>query len=345
MDHEVYEQLKAAREPLLLWYDTNQRELPWRGNVSPYETWISEIMLQQTRVEAVKEYYRRFLERFPDIPTLAAADRDEVYCLWQGLGYYRRADMLHKAAKIVTEQYGGVLPGDHRSLLSLPGIGRYTAGAIASIGFGLPYPAVDGNVLRVIMRLLGRRDDIAEERLKTTVEQWLKEIYPRDRAGDFTQALMELGAIVCVPNGAPLCEECPWRKLCCCNAEGNWQEIPVKSGKKSRKIEEKTVFLLRYDNAVALHRRDREGLLANLWEFPNALGHWTEQEVIEHFPGAKIKKVGKAKHVFTHIEWHMIGYEIWFRQKKKPLDLIWVEKTDLEQYAIPAAFKAFKKAL
>ncbi|MEE0775953.1 MAG: A/G-specific adenine glycosylase [Bacillota bacterium] len=339
------DKLKAAVTPLLAWYDNNKRDLPWRGEVSPYETWISEIMLQQTRVEAVKEYYHRFLERFPDIPSLAAADKDEVYRLWQGLGYYRRADMLHKAAKVVAETYGGKLPGGHKALLALPGIGRYTAGAIASIGFGLPCPAVDGNVLRIIMRFLGRYDDIAEEKLKTTVEGWLKDIFPEERAGDFTQALMELGAIVCVPNGAPLCGECPWSNLCICNAEGNWQEIPVKSSKKPRKIEPRTVLLLKCGGKLALHRRDSKGLLANLWEFPNELGHLSLEDLALRYPNGKIKNVGKAKHVFTHIEWRMIGYEIVLKEPPSSEEFIWVDGDALEQYAIPSAFRAFKKVL
>ena len=246
---DVYEKLPGA---LLPWYEANRRDLPWRRDREPYHVWLSEIMLQQTRVEAVKGYYLRFLDALPSIPDLADADPDALHKLWEGLGYYSRVRNLQKAARVIVEQYGGVFPSDHAAIRALPGIGDYTAGAVASICFGQPTPAVDGNVLRVTSRVDACYDPITDPKVKKAVGARLAAVYPAGRCGDFTQSLMELGATVCVPNGAPHCEVCPCRDFCRARALGCQTELPVKAAKKERRVEEKTVFLLRCGERVAL---------------------------------------------------------------------------------------------
>lgn len=333
-------ELSAIVTPLLDWYDRERRILPWREEPTPYRVWISEIMLQQTRVESVINYYHRFLLRFPDVNALAAAEGDEVLSYWQGLGYYRRCEMLHRAARIVAGEYGGVLPKDHAALLALPGVGRYTAAAILSIGFGEPYPAVDGNVLRVIMRVTDREDCIDEEKVKRKVEAELAAVFPVERASAFSQALMDLGATVCLPNGEPKCDRCPWNELC--RGKYRWDMLPVRKTKKPRRIEERTVLLLRYGDEIGLRRRPSEGLLARLWEFPNKAGFSTENELLSLYDG-DILPMAPARHIFSHVEWHMRGFEIRLRQKPAEPELVWVKKEEIRQYAIPSVFSYFKK--
>lgn len=228
--------LDRIAAPLLAWYDSGRRILPWREEPTPYHVWLSEIMLQQTRVEAVKPYYDRFLQALPDIESLAAADEEKLLKLWEGLGYYNRARNLKKAAQILVSEYGGRMPDDYEIILSLPGIGSYTAGAISSIAFGKAYPAVDGNVLRILARLRTDERDILQAGVKKSVEEELADVMPKDRPGDFNQALMELGAMVCIPNGAPKCDVCPWKELCRARAQGITGEFPKKAGKKPRSI-------------------------------------------------------------------------------------------------------------
>ena len=288
---------------LLHWYEFNRRILPWREEPTPYHVWVSEIMLQQTRVEAVKGYYDRFLTCLPDVRALAEAEEDELLKLWEGLGYYNRVRNMQKAARVLVEQYGGEMPADYEKIRALPGIGDYTAGAIASIAFGLPYPAVDGNVLRVMSRITGSEEDIAKERTKQTMKQDLTAIMP-EQSGDFNQSLMELGATICLPNGKPLCEQCPVMHLCKAFHTGRETELPVKSGKKERRIEKRVVYLIYSGERILLHRRPKQGLLAGLWEFPNVL--LEEAKDI----GLKMIKDKKAKHIFSHVEWHMEGIRI-----------------------------------
>lgn len=335
-------ELKNIVDPLLLWYDAERRILPWREDPTPYHVWISEIMLQQTRVEAVIDYYHRFLVRFPDVNTLASAELDEVLAFWQGLGYYRRCEMLHKASKIIADKYKGELPCDYNEILALPGVGRYTAAAIMSIGFGVPYPAVDGNVLRVLMRITDRDLCIDDEKVKRKVEKELGGIIPADRGSAFTQALMDLGATVCLPNGEPKCAVCPWNELC----EGKYhaEELPIRKAKKGRKKEERTVFLLSFQNDVAIRKRPSKGLLANLWEFPNELGYLPEKEVLRRFEG-DVRSLGSAIHVFSHIEWRMQGFFIELYEKIEDDDFVWIKKEEIADYAIPSAFSIFKKEL
>ncbi|MGI5896102.1 MAG: A/G-specific adenine glycosylase [Oscillospiraceae bacterium] len=335
---------------MLPWYNANARSMPWREHHDPYWTWVSEIMLQQTRVEAATSYFLRFMEALPTIADLAAVPDDELMKLWEGLGYYSRARNLKRAAQIVCEQYGGALPADYGALLSLPGIGSYTAGAIASIAFGLPYPAVDGNVLRVVSRVTGCAADIAESAVKQAWETELTAILPAERIGDFTQSLMETGALVCLPNGAPQCSVCPLSKVCRAFLDGRTNELPVKAPKKARRIEEYTVFLLLANGRAALHKRPESGLLAGLWELPMHPGH-IEAEMVstwfkQHRISAKISKCKPAKHIFSHIEWRMQGYLVMLEAQLKTPELIWAARSELDSlYTLPSAFKAYRKLL
>ena len=227
------ELLARVPAPLLAWYDKEARDLPWRQNTDPYRVWVSEIMLQQTRVEAVIPYYERFLAAFPDLKALADAPEEQLLKLWEGLGYYSRARNLQKAAREALSRFGG-LPGQVQELSSLPGIGAYTAGAIASIAFSRPVPAVDGNVLRVVARLTDSHDDVLSPAVKREAEKAVAAVIPHDRPGDFNQAVMDLGATVCLPNGAPRCEVCPLAELCLGLARSTAPELPVKTKKKER---------------------------------------------------------------------------------------------------------------
>ena len=273
-------QLEQIVKPLLAWFEKNARTLPWRSISTPYRVWVSEIMLQQTRVEAVKPYFERFMHALPDVKSLAECEEERLLKLWEGLGYYNRVRNMQIAAQTVMEQYDGKLPADYEKLLALKGIGHYTAGAIASIAYGIPVPAVDGNVLRILMRVSADNSDIMKQSVKTRVEQALQQVIPQDCAGSFNQALMELGAIVCVPNGEPLCDQCPWYSFCETRKRGLWQELPVKKKAKGRRIEERTVLVIRDGERVVLKRRPKKGLLAGLYEFPNEPGTLTEDEAL-----------------------------------------------------------------
>lgn len=301
--------------PLLDWYDRNARDLPWRKDPSPYRVWVSEIMLQQTRVETGKDYFLRWMEELPDVEALANVTDEKLMKLWEGLGYYNRARNLKKAAGIVMEQYGGTLPDSYEALLSLPGIGPYTAGAVGSIAFGLPVAAVDGNVLRVVSRLTADKEDIGSSGTKKRMEQLLMEIIPIDRPGDFNQALMELGALVCIRGGAPRCDTCSLSGLCQAYSLGIEAMLPVKVPKKARKIEKRTILILRNQEAVLLHKRDEKGLLAGLWELPGLDGELAYEQVMhilnqKGFVVKDIRALPAAKHIFSHIEWHMTGFAV-----------------------------------
>lgn len=346
--------LERIASPLLKWYDANRRRLPWREEPTPYRVWVSEIMLQQTRVEAVKPYFQRFMEELPDIEALAQAQEDVLLKLWEGLGYYSRVRNLQKAAMQIMEEYGGQMPKDYESLKKLQGIGSYTAGAIASIAFKQAVPAVDGNVLRVISRLLADDGDILNPAVKKRMEQELLPVMPQDRPGDFNQALMELGATVCLPNGAPKCIKCPWKKMCRANLEGTWTEYPKKSVKKPRKIEKKTILLIRDTKAAAIRKRPAGGLLAGLYEFPSLDGHATQEEVLlwlrkQGVSAVRIEKLPSAKHIFTHKEWHMIGYSVLVDElepMKRDGRLLFVKPEETEEkYPIPSAFAAYSRYL
>ena len=334
---------KTTLEKLLIWYQKSHRELPWRKTRDPYCIWISEIMLQQTRVEAVKEYYRRFLEALPTVSHLAEAEEEQVLKLWEGLGYYSRARNLQKAAREIMAKYDGVFPSDWDSVRKLPGIGDYTAGAVLSIAFGQPVPAVDGNVLRVLSRVFHDESDILEQKTKVRMTELLRQVYPTEYCSEVTQSLMELGAMVCVPNGEPKCHECPLSDICITKKMGDTDRIPVKSKKASRKIEQKTVFILQAGDEIAIRKRTEKGLLHGMWEPINVSGCFTEQELKTKFPDAKtIQKIGTHRHIFTHIEWDMVGYRIVI--PKKTEDYQWVSREELAStYAIPKAFQPFFK--
>lgn len=344
------ERLLAGREPLLFWYYKNRRILPWREQPEPYRVWISEIMLQQTRVEAVKPYFSRFMEALPDVKELAFVEEETLLKLWEGLGYYNRARNLQKAARVCVEEYAGQLPASYERLLALPGIGSYTAGAIASIAFGLPEPAVDGNVLRVLSRLFESRDDIGKQLVKRQMEQELREVIPKELPGDFNQALIELGALVCIPSGEPLCSQCPFSTLCLAKRHQTTGEIPVKAGKKERRREEKTIFIIEYEDKAAIRKRSAKGLLASLYEFPNLPGHLKEEEVPEALAIGRedilsIEPLPEAVHIFSHVEWHMTGFRVMIkRELPQQYPMKQVEEI-FEKYPLPNAFQAYTAIL
>ena len=292
------------------WYRIHARDLPWRRTRNAYAVWISEIMLQQTRVAAAIPYYERFLGELPNVAALASVDDDRLHKLWEGLGYYSRARNLKRAAIEIVERFGGELPGSYEALLTLPGIGEYTAGAIASISFGEAVPAVDGNVLRVTARLFALETDIRDPAFKKEVRAKLLPLVPKDAPEVFNAALMELGAVVCVPNGAPKCELCPIRDCCEAYRLGRTQELPVIGVKKARRVERKTVFALTRDDHLLGLRGPKTGLLAGMWRLPEAAGELTDAEAASWLGERGIRPVGELrfyerKHIFSHVEWHM----------------------------------------
>ena len=337
--------LVSLPELLLGWYRENARDLPWRHTADPYRIWVSEIMLQQTRVAAVLGYYARFLEAFPTVEALATAPEERLMKLWEGLGYYSRARHLQKAAKQVVEPGG--FPDTYEALLKLPGVGDYTASAVAAIAFGRREAAVDGNVLRVVTRITDCHEDILDPGVKKRIRGQLQEIMPEAEADIriFNQSVMELGATVCVPNGPPKCDACPVRELCLGRIRSTAEELPVKKAKKGRKVEEKTVFVFLRDGRVALHKRGENGLLANLWEFPNVEGTLEEDTapaVVSDW--GLVSKAWKnkltAKHIFTHVEWHMTGYTLEV-SGEGPETFIWMDAEELRNHAVPSAFARY----
>ena len=340
------EELQQLPIPLLLWYREHARKLPWRSDPTAYHVWVSEIMLQQTRVAAVLGYYRRFLEAAPTVADLAALPQEQLMKLWQGLGYYSRARNLQKAALQIMERHGGVFPNTYEEIRALAGVGDYTAGAISSIAFRLPVPAVDGNVLRVSARICGDEGDISTPAMKKKVTRALEEVIPLDAPGDFNQAMMELGATVCLPNGAPLCERCPAAPFCRAFREGRTGDLPVKAPKKPRRVEERTVYLFFYGDAVALRRRGEKGLLAGLWEYPNELSDGTDWPALWGLSPLPGERAGTGKHVFTHIEWHMNALALPLDSPALPQGWVWADRVDLrDRYAVPNAFQSFSQAV
>nr|WP_296482517.1 A/G-specific adenine glycosylase [uncultured Acetatifactor sp.] len=349
--------LEAISTPLLKWYDENRRILPWRENPTPYRVWVSEIMLQQTRVEAVKPYFERFMKELPDIEALAAADEEILLKLWEGLGYYNRVRNLKKAAIQIQKEHGGEMPDTYKELLTLTGIGNYTAGAIASIAFQRPVPAVDGNVLRVISRLTKDPRPINEAKVKECVERDLKEVIPQDRPGDFNQAMMEIGACVCIPNGVPLCGSCPLREFCAAHKAGAVQDYPKREVKRPRQIEDRTILLIMNESRTAVRKRPGRGLLAGMYEFPSIDGFRTAEEVAGYLAERGLRAIGiqpleDAKHIFTHKEWHMKGYMVKVdrpesgKTKGFAEDWLYIEPEETrDRYPIPSAFSAYTKYL
>ena len=340
-------------QPLLHWFWANHRVLPFRSDPTPYHVWVSEIMLQQTRVAAAVPYYERFVQELPDIPALAACEEERLLKLWEGLGYYSRVRNLQKAARIVCEQYGGQLPGDLAALKKLPGIGDYTAGAIASIGFGIPAPAVDGNVLRVFARLYNDEGDIMQPAVKAATTQTVMAQQPAEAPGDFNQALMELGALVCTP-GQPDCAACPLQALCLGRQSGNPARLPQKAPKKARKKCELTLCLAQ-DAAGRwlLQKRGEQGVLAGLWQPPVLAEEALDEKKAlaaaqKLLPAAVLlkEKPLKAKHIFTHLEWHMTAYVMAAPCTPPPEGCVWASPAQLEQeYTLPGAFKTLRKRM
>ena len=345
----------AAAVPLLLdWYRQNRRDLPWRESCDPYRVLVSEIMLQQTRAETVKPYFHRFLATLPTVVDLAEAEEPTLLKLWEGLGYYSRVRNLQKAARAVMDKHNGDIPADFDALLALPGVGRYTAGAVASIAFDIPVPAVDGNVLRVLARLMGDDTDILSSSAKKNAEEALAPHVPAPGAGDFTQSLIELGALICTPGNDPKCNDCPLHLLCEANREGKQSELPVRLVKTKRRVEERTVLVIRWRDGeghayIALRKRPPEGLLGGLYEFPCMEGHADEGDVRVHLSSCGMsvgeeEKLPAAKHLFSHIEWRMIGYSVELTAPPPSVeDWFFAEVSELDKYyALPSAYGAYR---
>ncbi len=339
------ERLKEAAHGLLTWYREHHRDLPWRRSKDPYKIWISEIMLQQTRVDTVLEYYPRFITLFPDIHTLARASEEQVLTSWKGLGYYSRARNAHQAARIIADRYGGAFPEDLQAIQALPGIGAYTAGAILSIAFGKAVPAIDGNVLRFIARLLLLQDARGSSALHRKVEHAVGRMIPDHQAADFTQALMEMGALVCIP-GHPRCETCPVNTLCLACAHQMQSELPVKKERKKANPQMRYwVMAFVKENQVLMEYREKETLLGHLWGLPMILikeGLDLVQGAKAHF-GLDIEAgpvLGTFIHQFTHRSWHMEVVSCSLRQSG-PIksSLQWRHFDELPQMAIPTAFQ------
>ncbi|HKM03524.1 MAG TPA: A/G-specific adenine glycosylase [Lachnospiraceae bacterium] len=349
--------MKKLVQPLLSWYDNHARVLPWREEPTPYRVWVSEIMLQQTRVEAVKPYFERFIKALPTVEELSNISEDELLKLWEGLGYYNRARNLQKAAKKIMTEYNGCVPDEYDDLLKLPGIGSYTAGAVSSIAFGKGHAAVDGNVLRVFARVNADDSNVLNSLVKKSLEKRIEEIIPLDRAGAFNQALMELGAMICVPNGTPKCVECPWQAFCIAKEQGNILDYPKKISKKARTIEEKTILIIRDENKTAIRKRPNKGLLAGMYEFPTLEGIKNTKAVIAYvkqlgLEPIRVQKLNASKHIFSHKEWHMIGYSIRvdelqeksFEHEKNHFLFVDPKETE-DKYPIPSAFLAYTNYL
>lgn len=343
------QQMKEIVEPIVSWYRTNKRQLPWRENVSAYRVWVSEIMLQQTRVEAVKPFYDRFLKALPTVKDLAEAEEDKLLKLWEGLGYYNRVRNMQKAAVQIMQNFGGEFPNTYEEILSLTGIGNYTAGAISSFAYGIPKPAVDGNVLRVISRIIASEEDIMKQTVRTKIEYMLDGVIPEKYASDFNQGLIELGALICTPKGMAKCEKCPVNMYCQARKENKVEKLPIKSKAKERRIEKRTIVVFQDGENIAIRKRKDSGLLAGLYEFPNEMGYLTEEEVISYskkigLQPLQIKKLGKAKHIFSHVEWHMIGYAIRVDELEKSCEkeMLFIHPEEIQkEYPIPSAFEFY----
>lgn len=346
---EQRERLRAVEKPLLAWYASRARKLPWREDPKPYRVWISEIMLQQTRVEAVRPFFEQFIKALPKVEDVAVCPEEQLLKLWEGLGYYNRVRNIQKAAVRIVKEYGGKLPADYEKLKELPGIGNYTAGAVASIAYDLPVPAVDGNVLRVYARIMEDDSDILKQSVKTKVEKEFLKVMPGSRSGTFNQALMELGAMICVPNGAPKCGVCPVAEYCQARVHGTVLNLPVKKKRQERRKKEKTVLVLRDGERVAIRKRPAKGLLAGMYELPNLEGYLSEEEILSWVENQdliplQIVPLIDAKHIFSHVEWDMKGYLIRVAALEESADpkMIFAEISEVEkEYPIPAAFQAY----
>lgn len=336
-------------QKLLQWYDENKRDLPWRHSTNPYSIWVSEIMAQQTRITALIPYYHRFMKQFPTLWDLADATEDEILKAWEGLGYYSRARNLRLAAQKVVSHFNGKIPNTKKDLMGLPGIGEYTAGAILSIAFDIPTPAVDGNVLRVFSRLENNDVDVMTTQAKVIAQEFVTGIMPDERISCFTQALMELGAIICLPKN-PLCGTCPVYTLCKafqCNRQG---ELPRRSPKKPPANMDKTILILCNTKGQILMRQRTEKLLNGLWEFYMTDGFMSPHEIKNHllemgYTIANLIPLGQAKHVFTHIIWNMEGFYCAINETHLPEGYIFCDKGDIQSLAVPTAIRFYADSI
>ena len=348
MEREKIDILRATGEPLLAWYAENRRDLPWRHTRAPYRIWVSEIMLQQTRVAAVIPYYERWMKALPRVSSLAKVDEGTLMKLWEGLGYYSRARNLQKAAQMIVKDLGGVFPDSREMLLTLPGVGEYTAGAVASIAFGQRVPAVDGNVLRLAARVADIRENVLDPKVKKDVAAAMEEAVPAADPGGYNQALMDLGATVCLPNGQPLCGTCPLRGLCRARALGIQDQLPLREKRAARRRDQITVFVLLREGKVALRRRKDTGLLAGLWEFPNvpeAMDEGAAADALAEWDLAPLnwREKRTARHLFTHVEWDMTGYTVQVRGEDNQ-GFTWADPAMLSELAVPSAFAKYLAA-
>lgn len=333
------------------WYRPNARPLPWRENPTPYRVWVSEVMLQQTRIETVIPYFDRFMKSLPDIPSLAAAGTDRLLKLWEGLGYYSRVRNMQKAAVELAARYGGELPASYPMLLKLPGFGEYIAGAVASIAFALPVPAVDGNVLRVLARLTASTEDITRPQVRSSFRALVQAILPEGRAGDFNQGIMELGETVCLPGTVPRCDVCPLADYCDGFHGGAPERLPVRSPKKARAVRKRTVLVVISCGKVLLHRRPDSGLLGGMWELPNPDGWLTEPEAercVREWGAGEIRltRLDDSRHAFSHLEWHMRGYRAETAFFPPPDGCVWADAQALQRnHALPSAFRLYSRQL
>lgn len=343
---------KEFTKSVMDYYYAHRRILPWREDPKPYYVWISEIMLQQTRVETVIPYFERFIKKFPTVGDLASGSEEDLLKLWEGLGYYSRARNLQKAAKVIVSIYGGDLPSTKKELLDLPGIGPYTAGAISSIAFGQKETAVDGNLIRVGCRISAYGGSVKGASGKNVMEDFWQDLLPEKNAGDFNQAIMDIGSTICLPNGAPRCEVCPAAAYCKAYQNGNPTDYPRKEEKKPRKIEEKTIWILYSDEAIAFEKRQEVGLLAGMWQFPMADGHLDEEAAKnwlneKNLSALRIVKGPNAKHIFSHIEWHMVSWKVFLDnllvREESEDSFVWFSKEETDQITMPTAFRKFRE--
>ena len=337
---------KNFTQTILSWYDQGHRDLPWRRTQDPYRIWISEIMLQQTRAETVVSYYERFLARYPTVQDLASAPEEELLKAWEGLGYYSRARSLQKAAKEIVARYGGQLPADLEKLRALPGIGDYTAGAIASIAFGIPAAAVDGNVERVLCRWDAITDEVGTPAVRRQIAARAQALVPRDRPGAFANAMMEMGATMCTPKN-PKCLLCPVREGCMGFAQGIAQELPHKAKKKAQRVENRAVLLVFCENRVLIVKR-QEKLLGGLFVFPDVLEESDPARLCQALEALGIRaaydeKLGHARHVFTHLIWEMDVHAVVADEMTQVPGGQWVSRQELAALPLPTAVKAARQ--
>lgn len=344
---------KPFKNHLINWFYKNKRELPWRNTTDPYAIWVSEIMLQQTKVDTVIHYYRNFMEHYPTIFELANASEQDVLKQWEGLGYYSRARNLHTAVKEVVATYDGVVPNDSQLLSKLKGIGPYTKGAIMSIAFNEPEPAVDGNVMRVLSRILLIEDNILEIKTRRRIEKIVREIISKDDPSAFNQGLMELGALICIPR-SPRCEQCPVQQFCRAYDEGLEKELPIRTKPVKQKHQHYISICLFDENGnIAIEKRKDDGLLANMWQFPMITKELAKQksvvELIHEKYGIEIKiekKLGNIKHVFSHLIWHITAYIASVDNgSQKESSLCFVSREDLNRYPMSVAHKKIERLI